>query len=270
MKLNELLNEKIYHGSPHKFKTFDISKIGTGEGFQTYGWGLYFTDKIDVANYYKNRSYCYEIIVKLPGNKIKKLNVKNQINLIKKQHGEIIAIEVGKQLNDLIEKYNNDIISLKNEARHMAIKSVEGDLVFRLVRDAIAINNIGCVYESIIPDSYNDKLLVWNKDYNSQSNIIKNAINKYVKENPNSMLNDAIQSFEQQATTGATIYQLLSDELDSDKKASLTLNKLGIVGIKYLDQYSRENKNGTYNYVIFNKQLINIINKNISRIDKGK
>jgi len=30
-----------WHGSPHKFDKFDSSKIGTGEGAQAYGHGLY-------------------------------------------------------------------------------------------------------------------------------------------------------------------------------------------------------------------------------------
>src|SRR5262245_55536961 len=30
-----------YHGSPHSFDAFDIGKIGTGEGAQAYGHGLY-------------------------------------------------------------------------------------------------------------------------------------------------------------------------------------------------------------------------------------
>ena len=38
-----------YHGSPYKFDAFDASKIGTGEGAQAYGHGLYFADQEDTA-----------------------------------------------------------------------------------------------------------------------------------------------------------------------------------------------------------------------------
>jgi hypothetical protein len=38
-----------YHGSPHKFSKFDMSKIGTGEGAQAYGHGLYFAENPNVA-----------------------------------------------------------------------------------------------------------------------------------------------------------------------------------------------------------------------------
>jgi hypothetical protein len=37
---------KAYHGSPHDFDQFSMSKIGTGEGAQAYGHGLYFGDYI--------------------------------------------------------------------------------------------------------------------------------------------------------------------------------------------------------------------------------
>lgn len=43
----------VFHGSPHKFSKFDASKIGTGEGAQAYGHGLYFAESPNVAGQYK-------------------------------------------------------------------------------------------------------------------------------------------------------------------------------------------------------------------------
>lgn len=43
-----------YHGSPHSFDRFDMSKIGTGEGAQAYGHGLYFAENEDVARGYRD------------------------------------------------------------------------------------------------------------------------------------------------------------------------------------------------------------------------
>ena len=42
----------VYHGSPHKFDAFDMSKIGTGEGAQAYGHGLYLAENPEVAKEY--------------------------------------------------------------------------------------------------------------------------------------------------------------------------------------------------------------------------
>ncbi len=45
---------RAYHGSPHDFDAFDLSKIGTGEGNQAYGHGLYFAENPDTAEAYRN------------------------------------------------------------------------------------------------------------------------------------------------------------------------------------------------------------------------
>ena len=43
---------KAYHGTPHKFDAFDAGKIGTGEGSQAFGHGLYFAENPNVARSY--------------------------------------------------------------------------------------------------------------------------------------------------------------------------------------------------------------------------
>jgi hypothetical protein len=42
----------LWHGSPHKFEKFALDKIGTGEGAQAYGHGLYFAENPAVARSY--------------------------------------------------------------------------------------------------------------------------------------------------------------------------------------------------------------------------
>ena len=48
------LYQSVWHGSPHSFEKFMLDKIGTGEGAQADGWGLYFTDKESIARAYAN------------------------------------------------------------------------------------------------------------------------------------------------------------------------------------------------------------------------
>lgn len=45
---------KAYHGSPHDFDRFDLSKIGTGDGKQVFGHGLYFSEDPNVARAYRD------------------------------------------------------------------------------------------------------------------------------------------------------------------------------------------------------------------------
>jgi hypothetical protein len=44
---------RAFHGSPYDFERFDLSKIGSGEGAQAYGHGLYFAEHPQVAEEYK-------------------------------------------------------------------------------------------------------------------------------------------------------------------------------------------------------------------------
>lgn len=44
---------RVYHGSPHDFDRFSMDKIGTGEGAQAYGHGLYFAENEGIAQSYK-------------------------------------------------------------------------------------------------------------------------------------------------------------------------------------------------------------------------
>jgi len=45
---------RAYHGSPHRFDEFDIRKVGTGEGNQAFGRGLYFAEDEGVAKHYRD------------------------------------------------------------------------------------------------------------------------------------------------------------------------------------------------------------------------
>jgi hypothetical protein len=48
-----VLYQGVYHGSPHLFDRFDITKVGSGEGAQVYGWGLYFASRKEAAQWYR-------------------------------------------------------------------------------------------------------------------------------------------------------------------------------------------------------------------------
>lgn len=45
---------KAYHGSPHDFDRFSLDNIGTGEGAQAYGHGLYFAEREGTAKSYRD------------------------------------------------------------------------------------------------------------------------------------------------------------------------------------------------------------------------
>ncbi len=59
-----------YHGSPHRFDRFDMSKIGTGEGAQAYGHGLYFAEREAVAKAYRDALAEMRVGFKVNGKRI--------------------------------------------------------------------------------------------------------------------------------------------------------------------------------------------------------
>ncbi|MCZ2412930.1 MAG: hypothetical protein LC136_01515, partial [Burkholderiales bacterium] len=49
------LEQPVYHGTPHEFEAFSFDEIGSGEGAQVFGWGLYFAESRGVAAEYRRK-----------------------------------------------------------------------------------------------------------------------------------------------------------------------------------------------------------------------
>jgi hypothetical protein len=76
-------NQAAWHGSPHDFDTFDLGAIGTGEGNQAHGWGLYFAKDKKVSKLYK------EVLSKEQGSNkssLFKVEIPNETELLPEQY----------------------------------------------------------------------------------------------------------------------------------------------------------------------------------------
>lgn len=49
------LEQVVFHGTPHTVDKFSLQKIGTGEGAQAYGWGMYFAGRKEIAEHYREK-----------------------------------------------------------------------------------------------------------------------------------------------------------------------------------------------------------------------
>lgn len=90
---------RAYHGSPHDFDKFDLSKIGTGEGAQAYGHGLYFAESEPVAKSYRDKLTDGASFIRPDGThwdpgSLSHLNVR----VIARRHGIEAAIDAAKKL----------------------------------------------------------------------------------------------------------------------------------------------------------------------------
>lgn len=87
--INAKLNGKdgyaqaAWHGSPHDFDEFDLGAIGSGEGNQAHGWGLYFAKDKKVSKLYK------EVLSKAQGSNkssLFKVEIPNETELLPEEY----------------------------------------------------------------------------------------------------------------------------------------------------------------------------------------
>jgi len=83
---DESFSIQAFHGSPYKFDQFDSSKIGTGEGNQAFGHGLYFSSKEEIGKFYVDQA---EQRQKPPSDPVKRKEYNAITEEIKKIHKEI-------------------------------------------------------------------------------------------------------------------------------------------------------------------------------------
>jgi hypothetical protein len=53
--MEDVTGIRVFHGSPHDFAEFQTVAIGTGEGAQAFGHGMYFADSERLAIAYRDR-----------------------------------------------------------------------------------------------------------------------------------------------------------------------------------------------------------------------
>lgn len=46
-------DQRAFHGTPHRFDRFSLEAVGSGEGTQFEGWGLYFSSRREIAEWYR-------------------------------------------------------------------------------------------------------------------------------------------------------------------------------------------------------------------------
>lgn len=229
-----------YHGTPHDFDQFDTSKIGTGEGAQAYGHGLYFAENEGVAKGYRDD--------------LSKSGNEGAARRLKRAEGNVDAAIA--QAQERAQTYR------ANGAPHYA-EAVEEDL--RALERYKKTGNWspGHMYEVHIK-AHPDHFLDWDKPVSEQSEHVQKALRPH-----HSIMSQAAMDMfdgKPEDLRGADLYHWLSGDheggLGSAKNVTDHLNKLGIRGIKYLDAGSRgQTDKPTRNYVVFDHNHVAVKRK---------
>lgn len=219
-----------YHGSPHDFDQFSLDKIGTGEGAQAFGHGLYFAGAEPVAQTYRGDPE--ERYRRFSGH----MDPKEEYAFDLASHsGDVREFDV---MMGLAKKYGETISY--EEAEQLAKK---------------AVSKRGNMYEVHI-NAHPDHFLDWDAPLSKQSQHVQDALAQHPKAN-RLFGNDVVKGKLVEPTGQSILNRLLGSAAENSKQ----LHELGIKGVKYFDQGSRKDGEGSRNYVVFDDKLVNVKRK---------
>lgn len=242
-KTGQILFSTAWHGTPHRGiekEGFKLHRIGTGEGAQSYGWGMYFASQRDVAEQYREA-----------------LLWRHYDNLTP-------ADEAGLRLSEANGNREEAISDLTHYMRREGVAPIRGHLqqVLEHLREGKENSTPGQLYRVEVPED--NELLDYDKPYSQQPPEIQEALRRTIEQAPQRTLDTyAVDSTQELADllleddpTGEQIYSDLSGIYAGSQLASLALNDNGIPGLRYLDGNSRSIGAGTHNFVIWDENLL--------------
>jgi hypothetical protein len=274
------LGATAWHGSPHLIgpEGFQASKIGTGEGAQAYGHGLYLAEAPKVAESYKYSTSKPELSI------AGKRYVADAGGTLRDESGKVLQ-GVPQHLEDAANalfgsKADKPLGILAEEAESF-LQSRRGMTEARIAKakDAILQGQVkpeprGYLYKTDISDEAVARFLDWDKPLSQQHPDVQGAVNTYINSptgleaakeyhgyKPGMTLLDlpGFNVTNKGDPTGETIYKAIFGSGDA---AANSLSSNGIPGIRYLDGSSRSAGQGSSNFVVFDPEMIRILERN--------
>jgi hypothetical protein len=207
---------RAYHSSPHDFDKFDLSKIGTGEGAQVYGHGLYFAENPAVSG--QGGQYWQQFKGRFEGTP--EAYAANVLESAKFDRGRATA-----DLDRLLKTYGDNAPVTAREARALlASDKPVGPRTYEVNINADPAH-----------------FLDWDKPLSQMSPEVQRAVEPRLSQIP--------KEYRSADPEGEYIWRAMHPQGGLDKtmdfsrtlpqQATERLREAGIPGIKYLDEGSR-------------------------------
>jgi hypothetical protein len=280
-----------FSGDLEEFGSFQTSMINSefGEGAQAFGWGLYFTNREGIANWYRsNVSSNIVIPVDLleeyytQGREVGRAQDPDIVHSFQRDSMSALGWTVTvfkksdkpeiERIRNRISKLEEDIESdvrraKENNTSPMFVDEIKESIKWenrrmrRYLRTTATSPSIAQVEKATgrkvgkmarveIPD--NSTLIQWDKKIKDQSSHVRSAISKFAKDRPD------LSVLLSENNNGKSIVEGLADRLGSKKQASLVLNEYGIKGLEYqAGLFSGGDLDGR-NFVIWDDSAISI------------
>ena len=266
---SEPMLQRAYHGTPHRgIDKFSTDKIGTGEGAQAYGWGLYFASKKAVAEYYRGGLSYRDMVRKFRDAMPDDADFSEALDWARSADAPPDMARVIKALAA------DDWLGFDYPSQALtALFKEPGQFDISPETAAPAKAMQGQLYEVQIPED--SQMLLWDKPLSEQPEGVRKALEPFIARREQE-LRELWKSFSQAEVErelkhalngdGQQLYEQIGyQQGNGDRGASEYLSSLGIKGIKYLDGTSRAAGDGTYNYVIFSGDDVTEVQPMLSR-----
>jgi hypothetical protein len=252
---------KAYHGSPHSFDRFSTEQIGTGEGAQAYGQGLYFAGNEKVAEGYKGST-----------------NYADKKRRFQKELPDDASIEevmelaeegvFSDDLNELLRALEADDWLGFDYPSQAISASLSGNLKnYDASPRLIKATESGSMYEVNI-DVEPDELIDWDTPISQQSKKVQDAVyanrdavdqrivDDYFGGDRNNIINEDMTGQQYMANMDKVNAGMIDG-------TEYELAERGVKGVRYADAFTRHKTpdKRSMNYVIFDDRLITIAKK---------
>ena len=229
---------KAYHGSPHRFGKFDIEQIGTGEGAQVYGRGLYFAEAKDVGRQYKTAGL--PLLELIGGTRLYRLeHFDNIVNKVMKDYPQL-----GRPQADRIA---DEVLKTSVKGKPMIPDHIPEGPAKKYYLSAIEANkgaklSKGSLYEVNIKASP-DELIDWDAPLKKQSKVVQEKVDKLLKLKRTRKRKTHERDWDwinrkEINPNGSHVISYAQSNFGF-KEAPKILESVGIKGIKYDDAFSR-------------------------------
>jgi hypothetical protein len=255
----------VYHGTPNQIKgNFDLNKVGTGEGAQAFGHGIYFAENPKVAEGYRKRlsGGTDPITYEYKGQQFLDPQMVEGRTFDPVGHAVRLTYHQGAPTARQVAKEGLRASAAKEP---YALEMGGAEYYQKMLDTAKSINRKdikgtqGFLYKADIPDEQIPMMLDWNKPFSQQNPEIQALLKDKSSFFGDKNIGDALSRANKNKLFGG---DLVGKGEATPKEISEYFNSLGVTGIKYLDAGSRGVKQGTTNFVSFRPETVEILERN--------
>ena len=290
-----------WHGSPHQFDEFSLDAIGSGEGFQAHGWGLYFADERETSDGYRKNLGHPRLEVTIAGQRYtgnglswkdgngRRVHLSPTLTVILSETSslqrtlmeqqEAVSEEEGEfndwgfEEEESVEEERGKLPTITYDMIHEHLedqlshptgryKAEDYKQALKLLEDSGSFEAETKIGSLFKVDIPDaDVMLDEQETFDNQPTKVQTALKEIAKERGITLRDDM---------TGGAIYRAIANTLDSnrgeysDREASLLLNKHGVKGIVY------DGETDGLCYIVFDDKAIKILERESRVGPKGK